>query len=144
MIKLEETSKVEKEGENEEENDSFAVLDLEKKDFSDSEKKEEENTDETLFEPQNFQINPKYQTKYYSAMNKKLKVHGQKYNLNDYVLLKKDFDNNPNTRKGAFESFWHSETFQIKERISEISVRIESEDKSKNSIVSTSRLKKKK
>ena len=45
---------------------------------------------------------------YYARMRRNSLVHVSKYSfkVGDFVIIKKDFDNNTNTRKGKFESFY--------------------------------------
>lgn len=141
LIEMEENERSSLNSESELTETSFPVMEFERIHASDSENEITESGNP--FESAVFSVDPSHQEKYLYTMNKRLRVHGQKFSLNDRVLLKRDFDNNPTTRKRIFHGFWHSDVFVVKERISDTSVRIESEDKTKNLVVSTTRLKKK-
>ena len=51
------------------------------------------------------QVDKVHQLNYYRRINKKQKPHLRKYSVGDFVLLKKDFDNNPKPRKETFGPF---------------------------------------
>lgn len=75
-------------------------------------------------------------------MNKRLRVHGQKYNVGDNVYLKIDFDNNALTWKNSLEPFWHNNIFIVQEILNDCTVRIVNEAKQQVEIVSTTQIKK--
>lgn len=61
----------------------------------------------------------KYNTRYLELNNAHKQVHFRKkeYFVGDTVLIKKDFDNNPTTKREKFESFFENEEYIINRKL---------------------------
>ena len=90
------------------------------------------------------QVNQKHQAAYYRRMNKKSKPHLRKFSAGDLVLVKRDFDNNPNTRREMFRPTSQDDVYIIREMITELVAKIKIQDENKRNgetkTIDTSRL----
>lgn len=83
-----------------------------------------------------------HNSKYNKKMNSYKQVHQRKkvIEVGDLVLVAKDFDNNPATKRGKFDSFFESSNFEVVEVLDNNTLRIKNENEIRT--VSKSKVKK--
>ncbi len=91
-------------------------------------------------------VDPQYRNRYISRMQQNADVHYHSrisFNPGDLVLLKKDVDNNVQTKKREMDDFYEEETWEILERVGANNFKIKKQgDQPSVTVVCKNRLKK--